>query len=140
MLQFNGNLTLASGGTAGLLSFSGSGSTTYAGNIAAGSISGLAASGTGTLTLSGNNAFAGGVALNSGILNINSATALGTGTFTIAGGAIDNTNGGVTLTANNPVVLNASFAYNGTGFRQSRERRGHAERTTRLLPPTGLQP
>ncbi|MGD0089335.1 MAG: autotransporter-associated beta strand repeat-containing protein, partial [Planctomycetota bacterium] len=67
-----------------------------------------------TLTLSGNNSFSGGVTEQSGTLNINSATALGTGTFTIVGGTIDNTNGGVILTTNNPQKWNSNLTFTGT--------------------------
>jgi fibronectin-binding autotransporter adhesin len=73
--------------------------------------------GSGSLTLSGNNLFTGGVTMNAGTLNINSATALGgsAGTFTIAGGTIDNASaGGFTITNNNPQAWNGSFAFSGT--------------------------
>jgi filamentous hemagglutinin family protein len=74
--------------------------------------------GDGTLTLSGNNSYSGGTILNSGTLNINSATALGgaAGALTIAAGTtIDNTSGGaITLTNNNPQVWNGDFVFTGS--------------------------
>ena len=53
----------------------------------------LTKSGTGSLTLSGNNAQTGGVALTEGTLNVDSIYALGLGTLTITGGSLDNTSG-----------------------------------------------
>src|SRR6185369_17953 len=70
----------------------------------------LTKAGAGALTLSGANTFDGGVNLNAGTLNINNATALGTGTFTIAGGTINNNSGGaITLANNNPQNWNGDF-------------------------------
>ncbi len=68
------------------------------------------------LTLSGANTFTGGVTLNAGILNINNASALGAaaGTFTINGGTINSSSGAVTMTAANPQIWNANFAYTGS--------------------------
>jgi autotransporter-associated beta strand protein len=73
-------------------------------------------SGTASTTLSGTNTFTGGVTLNAGKLNINNASALGTtaGTFTITGGTIDNTTGGVIYMSNYPIAWNGDFTYNGT--------------------------
>ncbi len=74
----------------------------------------------GTLTLSGNNTFSGGVQFTSGgtagTFDIDSATALGTGIFTINTGAIlDNTSSGaLTLSANNTIHLNGDFTFAGT--------------------------
>ncbi len=78
---------------------------------------GLAKSGSGTLRLSGSNAFSGGVTLSQGQLNIETTTALGTGTFTIGGDgtcvinspAISN----FTISTNNPMAWNGNFAYGG---------------------------
>lgn len=82
----------------------------------------LTLAGAGTFTLSGNNTFSGGLNLSSGTtLNINNGgsgagnSALGTGTFTINGGTINNTSGGaVTVGTNNAMVWNANFIYGGT--------------------------
>ena len=51
----------------------------------------LTKAGAGTLTLSGANTYSTGTTLTAGTLNINNAAAIGTGTFTINGGTIDNT-------------------------------------------------
>ncbi len=83
---------------------------------------GIGKSGAGTLTLANNNTFAGGTTLNAGQLNINSGgdsgpdSAIGTGTFTILGGTVDNTSGSA-LTIQTPVAeaWNApSFTFNGS--------------------------
>jgi autotransporter-associated beta strand protein len=96
---------------------------TFSGNLS-GSGGSYTKVGAGTLTLSGNNTFSGGVNLGvistvAGQLNINSATALGSGTFTIAGGTtgavIDNTSGAaITVSNNNPFVIGSSFTFIGT--------------------------
>lgn len=82
----------------------------------------LTLAGTGTFTLSGNSTYSGGLNLSTGTtLNINQGgtgvgnSALGTGTFTINGGTINNTSGGaVTVGTNNAMVWNANFVYGGT--------------------------
>jgi outer membrane autotransporter protein len=71
--------------------------------------------GAGALTLSGANTHSGGTTLNAGTLNINNATALGTGTFDINGGTIDNsTAGAITLTTNNVQTWDGDFTFTGT--------------------------
>ncbi len=67
-------------------------------------------------TLANANTFSGGTTLNTGTLNLNHATSIGTGTLTLNGGTINNTNGGVTLTNNNAEAWtnNASVASTGT--------------------------
>jgi fibronectin-binding autotransporter adhesin len=72
---------------------------------------------TGSVTLSGNNTFGGGVRLDAGTLNINSSTALGAtaGTFTINGGTINNNSGGAIVNANNNAqAWNGDFTFTGT--------------------------
>ena len=67
--------------------------------------------------MSGNNSHGGETRLNSGTLRINHASALGTGTFTIAGGAstIDNITGGpLTLAHDTAQVWNNNFTFAGT--------------------------
>ncbi len=84
---------------------------------------GLAKSGSGTLSLSGPNTYSGGTTLTSGRLNINDGgtssadSAIGTGPLTINGGTLGNTAAGdVTLLPNNPQFWNGNFGYDGTGF------------------------
>ena len=75
----------------------------------------LTKAGNGTLTLGGSNTYSGGTTLSTGQLNVNNASALGTGTFTISGGTIDNTSGGnFTLSTNNPQNWNGNFTYLGS--------------------------
>ncbi|MEO6848173.1 MAG: autotransporter-associated beta strand repeat-containing protein [Chthoniobacterales bacterium] len=75
-------------------------------------------SGKGVLTLAGigNNTYSGGLTLNAGGLNIASADAFGTGTFTIAGvSTIDNTSGSaLSPTTNIPQSWNANFTFVGS--------------------------
>lgn len=103
------------------LTIDGSGNTTISGVVSnQGSIT---KAGTGALTLSGANSYSGGTTLSAGTLNINNAgvggksatSALGTGTFTINGGTIDNTTGGaITLATGNAVTFGGNFTYGGT--------------------------
>lgn len=87
-------------------SFTGSGSI-------AGSTS-IIKSGTAPLTLGLANTFTGGVQVNAGTLNVNSATALGTGTLALAGGVtLDNTSG-ASITATNAQTWNGDFTVAGT--------------------------
>ena len=87
-------------------------------SIGTGVVSGtgrLTKTSTGTLTLSGANTYSGGTTLSAGTLNINNAKALGTGTFTISGGTIDNTTAGaITLSNNNAQAWNGNFSFTGT--------------------------
>ncbi len=93
--------------------------TVSAGTLTEGGIIGgafsLTKAGTGTLTLSGANTFSGGTTLSAGQLNINNAKAVGSGTFTINGGTIDNTNGGaITLSNNNAQTWGGDFTFVGS--------------------------
>ncbi len=70
---------------------------------------------TGALTISGNNSGAGAITLSGGTLNLNSATALGTGVFTIGAGTTINTPlTANTLTNNNVQNWNGNFTFTGT--------------------------
>jgi autotransporter-associated beta strand protein len=76
---------------------------------------GLSKIASGTLTLSSSNSYTGGTVLSAGQLNINHLNALGTGTFSISGGAIDNSSAAaITLATNNPQAWNADFTFVGT--------------------------
>jgi autotransporter-associated beta strand protein len=71
----------------------------------------------GVLTLTGNNSgAAGGVSMAAtSTLNLADAAALGTGTFTINGGTLDNTKGtALTLSTNNAQNWNGSFTFTGS--------------------------
>jgi autotransporter-associated beta strand protein len=118
-LTFNANgytvtgnaLTLA-GGTGQVTIPSGDSATIS--SVLAGT-SGLTLASSGTLTLSGSNTYSGGTTLSSGRLNLNSTHAIGTGTFTINGGTIDNTSAiSITLAANNPQIWGGDFTYAGS--------------------------
>jgi autotransporter-associated beta strand protein len=101
-------------GAAQNLTVGGNGSITISGVVGttAGS---LAKDGAGMLTLNGNNTYSGGTTLSVGTLNINNASAIGTGTLTISGGALDNTSGAsITLTTNNAQSWNGDFTFIGT--------------------------
>jgi autotransporter-associated beta strand protein len=91
--------------------------TNFSGLIQNGSSTGVSLSkqGTGDLTLSSANTYSGGTLLSNGGINVNNPTSIGTGTFTIAGGNIDNTSGGtITLTNNNLQNWNSDFVFVGS--------------------------
>jgi autotransporter-associated beta strand protein len=80
---------------------SGTGSTTLTGSGAIGGSASLVKSDAGTLTIETANSYSGGTTLNAGLLNVNNASALGSGVVTIAGGTLGNTSGAaVTLSSN----------------------------------------
>ncbi len=75
----------------------------------------LTKSGSGSLTIQTNNFYNGVTNLNAGTLNVNTATALGSGTVNINGGILDNTSGGaITFTYNNAQNWNGDFAFTGS--------------------------
>jgi autotransporter-associated beta strand protein len=74
----------------------------------------LIKTGSGSLTIATANTYTAGTVLSGGVLNVNNATALGTGTLTINGGKLDNTSGGLAMTANNPQSWNGNFEFIGT--------------------------
>lgn len=74
----------------------------------------LTKNGNGALTLNGANTYSGGTILNAGLLNINTATAIGGGALTISGGNIGCTaTANITLTSNNTQNWDADFSYTG---------------------------
>ena len=74
---------------------------------------GLTKAGVGTLVLGGANTFSGGITLSAGTLSLGADAALGTGTFTIAGGALTATATRAT-TNNNAQNWSGDFAFFGT--------------------------
>ena len=109
---------VAGGGTVTLAVGNNNASGTFSGTIqnSSGTVV-LSKTGTGSLTLSGTNTFAGGITLNAGQLNLNSPGALGTGPLTIAAsGVLLNNSGGaaVTLTTTNAQSWNGDFTFVGT--------------------------
>lgn len=72
--------------------------------------------GAGALTLDVANTHTGGSTLFAGTLNLKNASALGaaSGTFTIAGGTLDNTLGSALTTVDYPQAWNADFAFTGS--------------------------
>ncbi|MEN9468779.1 MAG: hypothetical protein RL630_512 [Verrucomicrobiota bacterium] len=109
-LTGSGNITLG----AGTLTTNSSSNSTFSGVIS-GTGGSFSKTGPGSLTLSGNNSYSGGTTLSAGQLNINSASAIGTGALTINGGSVDNTSGSsITLSTNNPQNWNADIDFIGT--------------------------
>lgn len=104
--------------TAAALTISSTTNTVFAGTLADGSGAGALAviiTGVSAQGLSGTNTFTGGLTLNQGGLNLNSATALGAtaSTFTINGGTLGNSSGAaVAITNANATVVNADFTAN----------------------------
>ncbi|MEI8195618.1 MAG: autotransporter-associated beta strand repeat-containing protein, partial [Phycisphaerae bacterium] len=76
----------------------------------------LTKSGAGTLNLNGANTYSAGTILQSGLLNVNNSTALGTSSIMINGGSLGNTSGtDITLSYGNNAYMNGDFTYEGTG-------------------------
>jgi len=102
--------------TAATLTISSTSDTLFAGTLADGSGGGALSvikTGSFTQSFSGTNTFTGGLTLNQGGLNLNSATALGAtaSTFTINGGTLGNSSGAaVAITNGNAIVINANFS------------------------------
>ncbi|MES2438015.1 MAG: autotransporter-associated beta strand repeat-containing protein [Verrucomicrobiota bacterium] len=72
-------------------------------------------SGTGQVSIGNANTYAGATTVNSGTLNINNASAIGTGPLILNGGTLDSTAAAdVVLTTNNSVTWNADFSFTGT--------------------------
>ncbi|RYD70858.1 MAG: PEP-CTERM sorting domain-containing protein, partial [Verrucomicrobiaceae bacterium] len=75
----------------------------------------LVKNGSRSVTLAAPSSYAGGTTLNAGTLNLNHASAIGTGTLIINGGSIDNTSeSAVILSTNNAQSWNADFEFRGT--------------------------
>ena len=112
----------AGGGAPKVITFDGSGNWQVYANLTTGTgaVSSVAKTGSGAITLSGSCSTGGGFSLYGGVLNLNHAYALGSGTLTLsATGAtpisINNTSAGaITLTTNNPQTWGSDFTFVGT--------------------------
>lgn len=102
--------------TAATLTINSTSDTLFAGTLADGTGGGALSvikTGAFTQSLSGTNTFTGGLTLNQGGLNLNSAAALGAtaSTFTLNGGTLGNSSGAAVAIANgNAIVINADFS------------------------------
>ncbi len=90
-------------------------------NGSGGGVISLTKAGEGTWALTAANEYTGGTTLQAGTLLLNQAglggtsSAIGTGTFTISGGTLDNTSGAaIQLSTSNAVNWNGDFAFGGT--------------------------
>jgi autotransporter-associated beta strand protein len=77
---------------------------------------GIVKQGSGTISFGGSQTFSGGLTLNAGGLEFASSSALGTGTFTVNGGAFGAT-GLSNRTLANPIVFNANVTLSGSNVR-----------------------
>ena len=132
-LDLNGNPVTANGGFNGaagtIYNNAGSGIATltvgnggsFSGNIADnGGVSGgsvaLVFTGSGALALSGTNTYSGGTTVSGGTLDINSNSAVGSGTLSLAGGNINNTSGQPVTLGNVSQVWASNFSFGGSNF------------------------
>ncbi len=116
-LAGSGTITSNAGTTMTLTMGGDNTSTSFSGVIQNGSSTAVSISktGTGALSLSGANTYSGSSTVLAGTLNINNATAIGSGQLIINGGNIDNTSGGlITLSNNNAQSWNSDFTFVGT--------------------------
>ncbi|MGN6368647.1 MAG: autotransporter-associated beta strand repeat-containing protein [Phycisphaerae bacterium] len=113
----NQNITISQPMLAGNVTINSNNYTySFVGSGGIGGGGGLTKSGTGTVVLGTANSYAAGTTLNAGTMDINTNSAIGTGSFTINGGTLDNTSGAnITLGTNNSQVWAADFAFAGTG-------------------------
>ncbi len=70
----------------------------------------LVKEGTGLWQLSGDNTFSGGIVINQGVVRVGSSSALGTGTLTMNGGTLSNSDISRVLANNIPQIWNGSFS------------------------------
>lgn len=96
----------------------GGGSITQSGIIGNGTGTVAVAVNAGTVTLSGANTYTGGTTLSGGQINVQNASALGNGTFTVSGGTLANNTGStINLSNNIAQVWNGNFSYSTSGNR-----------------------
>lgn len=75
----------------------------------------LTKSGSGSLTISSANSYAGGTTINGGTVNVNNSSALGSGAIIINGGALDNTSGSaINSSSNSTQTWAGDFVFNGS--------------------------
>ena len=112
-LTFN-TINLTNGSAAQTLTISGTGATTVTGAIADGGTGAgaIAMTGTGQLVLSGGNTYSGGTTISSGIVEVDTDTALGAGGLTINGGTINA--GGGSRTLSNNITTGGDFTIGGS--------------------------
>jgi fibronectin-binding autotransporter adhesin len=115
VLTLNGNTALATGGTAGLLTIAGTGGTTIGGVIAAGSVTGLTKTGTGTLTLTAANTFTGNTTVSGGTLKLANSLALQGSTVASGGIVFDSSVAGNAFTFGNLTGGGAIALQNNAG-------------------------
>lgn len=114
-LDFSGGMTGAAG-IAKTITFDNIGTILVSAAINAGvNVSSVIKQNSGDLILETSNTYTGGTTLKSGTLFINNASALGnvTGTFTIAGGTIQNSSGSTITTVDYPMNWDGDFLFNG---------------------------
>jgi len=88
---------------------------TFTGSGSIGGATGLTKDGAGALTIATANSYTGGTTLNAGTLNINNASALGTGVLFINGGTLDNTSGlPIVMTGNIQQSWEADVVFTGS--------------------------
>jgi fibronectin-binding autotransporter adhesin len=116
----NNNIQLGTASSAGALTVGGAGTGTFVlGGIISELQSGggsLIKTGTSAVSLTGANTYTGTTTLNGGRLNLNSATAIGTGPIVIGNGTtLGNTSGAaITLSTNNAQTWSGNFTFAGT--------------------------
>jgi autotransporter-associated beta strand protein len=121
-LTFAGNISGATGGTAGLktLAILGAGNTIISGNITDGGATHVTVTKTtaGTVTLTGANTFSGGTNISGGVLSVNGDSALGvsSGVVNISNGATLRAVGAVTTTARTITLGNGGGVIDTNGY------------------------
>ncbi len=107
-----GGLTTSTSGGSMIFNNYNTSTVTLSASILANGANTVIFNGSGKTVLSGSNSYAGGTILNSGTLSLGNLNALGTGTFTINGGAIDTTV--ASLASNNAQAWNNNFTFIGS--------------------------
>jgi len=113
-LVLGGTIALSNTGTANTLTFSGTQNATVSGSVSDGTAAGgsLVKTGTGILTLSGNNTFSGGLTHQAGTLVLGNDSAAGSGTLTLGNGTLQAAGG--TRTLANTLILAGDAQFSGS--------------------------